>query len=70
MIKVGIIGGVSQKIVTAIYNNADLFLCPADNYPEAEETYLKTLGHEKMILVKVSTFLDAINALGEYYENK
>lgn len=66
---VGIIGGVSQKIVTAIHNGADVFLCPVDNYDEAYETYMKTLGHEKMILIKVSTFEEAINALGELYEN-
>ena len=68
--KVGIIGGISQKIVTAIYNKTDLFLCPAENYEEALNTYNKTPGHENMILVKVETFLEAVNALGEHYENK
>ena len=68
--KVGIIGGISQKIVTALYNKADLFLCPAENYEEALNTYNKTPGHENMILVKVETFLEAVNALGEHYENK
>ena len=65
---VGKIGGVSQKIVTAIHNNADVFLCPADNYEEALATYLKTPNHEKMILIKVSTFEEAINSLGGLYE--
>ena len=65
---VGKIGGVSQKIVTAIHNNADIFLCPAENYEEALATYLKTPNHEKMILIKVSTFEEAINSLGGLYE--
>ena len=66
---VGIIGGVSQKIVTAIYNNADVFLCPSDNYEEALATYLKTPNHEKMILIEVNTFEEAINSLRGIYEN-
>ena len=68
--KVGIIGGISQKIVTAIYNGADMFLCPAENYDEALETYNKTIGNKKMILVKVETFNEAITKLKEIYENK
>lgn len=66
---VGIIGGVSQKIVTAIHNGADVFLCPTDNYDEAYKTYLKTPNHEKMILIKVSTFEEAISSLRGLYEN-
>lgn len=67
---VGAIGGVSQKIVTAIHNNADVFLCPKANYNEAYETYIKTLGHEKMELICVSTFEEAVNGLRGLYENK
>lgn len=67
---VGEIGGVSQKIVTAIYNKADLFLCPKDNYVEAYNTYMNTPGHEKMKLVMVETFEEAIKALGDNYGNK
>lgn len=66
---VGEIGGVSQKIVTAIHNNADVFLCPVDNWDEALKTYNKTLGHEKMHLIKVNTFADAVEALRSLYEN-
>ena len=66
---VGEIGGITQKIVTAIYNNVDLFLCPAKNYDEALKAYNKTPGHENMILVKVETFKQAISALEEYYGN-
>lgn len=65
----GIIGGISQKIVTAIHNNADVFLCPTDNYEEAYKTYMMTPGHEKMILLEIKTFAEAISKLGEIYEN-
>lgn len=60
---VGRIGGISQKIVTAIRNDADVFLCPSEHYEEAMETYYKTKGHEKMTVIEVSTFEDAVNAL-------
>lgn len=66
---VGKIGGVSQKIVTAIHNGADVFLCPEDNYLEAYETYINTWGHDKMKLIKVSTFVEAVKSLGELYGN-
>ena len=61
---------ISQKIVTAIYNNADIFFCPEANSKEGYETYLKTLGHEKMDFVVVSTFSQAIEYLeGKYEKN-
>ena len=66
---VGEIGGITQKIVTAIHNDVDLFLCPGENYEEALDAYNKTLGHEKMILVRVETFNEAIDILEEYYGN-
>lgn len=66
---VGEIGGIKQKIVTAIYNDVDLFLCPNENYKDAYEAYIKTPGHEKMILVKATTFNEAISILEEYYGN-
>lgn len=67
--KVGEIGSVSQKIVTAIHNKADIFLCPSDNYEEAYATYKKTPGHKKMKLIEVSTLEEAIWKLGKYYES-
>lgn len=66
---VGIIGGVSQKIVTAIHNGADVFLCPEANYEEALKTYNKTPGHKKMKLIMVRTFEEAVLKLGEMYGN-
>ena len=66
---VGPIGGISQKIITAIYSDADVFLCPSYHYKEAYETYMKTKGHENMILLKVSSFTEAVSKLGELYAN-
>lgn len=66
---VGAIGGISQKVVTAIYNNADVFFCPLANAKEGQETYDNTLGHEKMKFVVVSTFKDAIEWLEKEYEH-
>ena len=60
---VGRIGGISQKITTAIRNDADIFLCPSAHYEEAMKTYYKTKGHEKMIVISVSTFEEAVSAL-------
>ena len=68
--QVGIIGGITQKIATAIYNDVDLFLCPGDNYEEALEAYNKVPGHEKMILKRVDTFSEAVNIIEELYGNK
>ena len=66
---VGPIGGISQKIITAIYSDADVFLCPSEHYQEAYETYMKTKGHENMILLEVSSFTEAVAKLGELYAN-
>ena len=65
----GPIGGISQKIITAINNDADVFLCPSYHYEEAYETYMKTKNHEKMVLIEVSTFADAVAKLNELYAN-
>ena len=66
---VGNIGGIKQKIITAIHNDVDVFLCPTDNYSEALEVYNKTPGHEKMKLVEVFTFTQAVNELVNIYGN-
>ena len=66
---VGAIGGISQKITTAIRNDADIFLCPSVHYEEAMETYYKTKGHEKMTVISVSTFEEAVSALMNLGEN-
>lgn len=68
--QVGIIGGITQKIVTAIHNDVELFLCPGENYQEAKEAYNNIPGHEKMILKRVDTFSEAVNIIKELYGNK
>ncbi len=68
---VGYIGGVEQKIITAYYNNVDIFFIPAldedyiyDNYQEAlracEEYGLDPTGW----LIPVASFQDALDYLG------
>ena len=60
---VGEIGGIKQKIYTAYDDNIDVFLCPASNYDEALIAYNNLKNKEKMALVKISNFTDAINYL-------
>lgn len=67
---VGPIGGVSQKVVTALRANADVFLCPIDNSEEGLATYLKEKGNSKMKFIIVSTFEEAVMKLGEINENQ
>jgi len=61
---VGEIGGIEQKVVAAFKNNADIFLCPADNYEDGYAQY-KKLGskRDRMTFVKVSTLDEALEAL-------
>lgn len=67
---VGAIGGVEQKIYTAVMNNIDIFFVPyaGNNYDEALETY-NTLNTD-MILVGVNTFEDALNYLLNYEDGE
>ena len=67
---VGAIGGVSQKIVTALRADADVFICPEANSKEGLETYLKEKGNSKMKFIIVSTFEEAVTKLGEINENQ
>lgn len=67
---VGEIGGISQKIVTALRADADVFLCPIDNSEEGLATYLKEKGNSKMKFIIVSTFEEAVIKLGEINENQ
>ena len=66
--KVGAIGGISQKVVTAFRSGADVFICPKANSEEGYATYLKIKGHEKMTFIVVETFEEAVLKLGELYE--
>jgi Lon-like protease len=56
---VGPIGGITDKIVAARRVGAQLFLCPRANYAEA-----KTADAGDMTIVPVSTFDEALTALG------
>ncbi|MCF7926029.1 MAG: hypothetical protein K9L74_00440 [Candidatus Izimaplasma sp.] len=64
---VGYIGGVEQKVYTAINNNIDIFFVPhlsndpSDNYIKAKQTLDET--NSSMILVGVSTFNEALEYL-------
>lgn len=62
---VGAIGGIKQKIYTAFDDDMDVFLCPADNYEEALQAYNTIVYKEKMLLIKVSNFSEALQYL--YY---
>ncbi len=61
--QVGVIGGIKEKIPTAIDNDIDIFFCPKENYSEAYEKYINIKNHDKMKLVEVDTLTDAINYL-------
>ena len=61
--KVGIIGGIKEKVPTALDNNIDIFLCVKANYDEALEAYNSLYGHEKMQLVEIEYFKDAVDYL-------
>lgn len=58
---VGKIGGVKYKVLGAIKNDMDIFICPKDNYEEA----LKVLEKEDkdLKIIKVSTLNEAIEKL-------
>ena len=65
---VGVIGGIKEKIYTAVDDHMDVFFCPKDNYSEAKEAYDK-INNCKMKLIMVSHFEDCINYLKEGYLN-
>lgn len=60
---VGEIGGVKYKLIGAVKNDADIFMCPEENYEEAIE-----VAEEKdydITIISVSTFNEAIEKLEE-----
>ncbi|MBR1413396.1 MAG: hypothetical protein IJ574_01850 [Bacilli bacterium] len=59
--KVGEIGGVKYKVLGAAKNDADIFLCPKDNYKEA--TKVVKNNKLKIKVVSVETLSDAIEYL-------
>ena len=60
---VGEIGGVKYKLIGAVKNDADVFICPEENYEEAIEVVLDK--DYDIPIISVSTFLEAIEALEE-----
>lgn len=61
---VGEIGGVKYKLLGAVKNKADIFMCPENNYEEAME--VKNNRKLNIEVVSVKTLRDAIT----YLENK
>lgn len=55
------IGGVKYKVLAAEKNDADIFLCPEENYEEAKE--IKEKRNLNVEVISVSTLKDAINYL-------
>ncbi len=66
---VGAIGGIKEKIPTAIDNHIDVFFCPSVNYDDAKEAYDSLPNSKRMKLVKIDTFYDALNYLKELKKN-
>lgn len=60
---VGEIGGVKYKLIGAVKNDADVFICPEENYEEAVKVALDK--DYDIPIISVSTFLEAIKALEE-----
>lgn len=60
---VGKIGGIKEKIPTAFEDGIDIFFCPEGNYDDALLAYNKLKNKERMALIKVKTFSDAIDYL-------
>ncbi len=63
---IGMIGGIREKIPTALDDHIDIFFCPKGNYADAKEAYDSLNGRGKMKLVMVETVYDAIKYLEEY----
>jgi len=61
--RIGEISGVRYKIIGASENDADIFLCPKENYKEAKEVVQEYNLDIK--LVKIEKFSDAIKYLSE-----
>ena len=60
---IGEIGGVKYKLIGGVKNDADVFICPEENYEEAIEVVLDK--DYDIPIISVSTFLEAIEALEE-----
>lgn len=67
--KVGLIGGIKEKIPTAIDDGIDVFFCASGNYEDALKSYNSLPNRSSMKLIKIETFYDALNYLLEGYKN-
>lgn len=63
---IGAIGGIREKIPTALDDNIDIFLCVKANYEDALEAYNSLNGRSKMKLVCIEKFEDAVSYLRSY----
>ena len=63
---VGTIGGIREKIPTALDDNISIFLCAKGNYNDALEAYNSLNGRSKMKLVCIETFSEAVEYLRGY----
>lgn len=61
--KVGEIGGVKYKVLGAIADKMDIFICPEENYEEAYKTLKEK--DDDLIIIKVSTLEETIQKLQE-----
>jgi len=66
---VGAIGGIREKIPTALDDGIDIFFCASANYKDAKEAYNSLPNRSSMRLVEIKTFYDALNYLLEGYKN-
>ena len=60
---VGEIGGVKYKLIGAVKDDADIFICPEENYSEAIEVALDK--EYDITIISASTFNEAIKKLEE-----
>ncbi len=64
---VGEIGGVKYKLIGAVKNDADIFICPEENYEEALE--VATQHDYDITIISVATFTEAIEKLASITAN-
>lgn len=60
---VGEIGGVKYKLIGAVKNKAEIFLCPEENYEEAVK--IKEERNYDINIIKAKTFDEALKELAE-----
>ena len=64
---VGEIGGVKYKLIGAVKNDADIFICPEENYEEAVSV-AEEKGYD-IEIIQVRTFDEAIKKLEEFHSS-